>query len=57
MSIKRPWKELKEALDFFGLDELPTDIDDFKYLHLNILRNAEIFLTLMHDAVIENHAS
>jgi len=56
-SIKRSWKELKEALDFFGLDELPMDIDEFKYLHLNILRNAELFLTLMHDAVIENHAS
>ena len=56
-SIKRSWKELKEALDFFGLAELPTDIEEFKYLHLNILRNAEFFLTSMHDAVIENHAS
>jgi hypothetical protein len=56
-SIKRSWKELKKALDFFGLDELPTDRDEFKYLHLNIIYNAKIVLTLMHDAVIENHAS
>lgn len=49
--IKKSWQSRAEALQWFGIDGMPTKTDDYIFLHNCLLSKVEEFLTLLLERV------